>query len=72
MSYLCGDGDLCDFEMYKNRDKSIKRTFRSAGMRPNHFNLYKDTDFIQRFHLSKKSAHNDLELNGPHVKNFTK
>ena len=71
MFYSSGDEDLSDFEIYQNLNKTIKWKLRTIRTQPNHFNLHNDTEFIQRFRLSKKSVYNVLELIGPHIKNST-
>lgn len=71
MDYSSEDEDFSDSEIFKNLNKTIIRRSKTIRTRPNHFNLYNDGEFRERFRLSKYSAYNVLELIGPHIKNST-
>ena len=43
-------------EIYENLNKTIKRKPKTIISRPNFFNLYNDTEFVQRFRLSKNQS----------------
>lgn len=71
MEYSSDDEDFSDSESYEILNKTIVRKPRTVNTRPNHFHLYTDKEFVQRFRLTKLSAYRVLELIGPHIKNPT-
>ena len=72
MYYSSADEDFCDFEIFENLSLIIVRKPREIRTRPNHFNIYNDSEFVERFRLSKHCAYIILELIGPHMKKRTK
>lgn len=62
--------DISDEELHENV-LVFQRRPKTIRPRPNHFNIWEDDEFYNRFRLSKNSANMLLELIGPNIQHPT-
>lgn len=63
--------DISDEEITAILNAETLRKPRTIRLRPNHFHVFGDSEFYERFRMSKRSAYSILDLIGQHIKNPT-
>lgn len=71
MDISSDESDYSDAEVSEILTITILRRKRVISTHPNHFNIFDEKDFFERFRLTKASAYSVLELIGEHIRHPT-